>query len=75
MISDNVAAVRQVLSNLPEGEPDAGRAERLRARCRRQLERRTPGRPMYLEPAIVGGFCLVYLFGVIALTLRFEGIL
>lgn len=75
MISDDVAAVGQLLSNLPAGEPDAARAGRLRDRCRAQLERQTPGQPAYLEPAIVGGFCLVYLFGVIALALRFEGIL
>jgi hypothetical protein len=75
VISDNVAAVRQVLSNLPEGEPDAVRAERLRARCRTQLERRTPAGTTWLEPAIVGGCCLVYLSGIVFVVLRVEGIL
>ena len=75
MIPDDVAVVRQLLSNLPAGEPDAARAARLRARCRAELERRTPGRSTRLETAIVGSFCLVYLFGVIVLALRSEGLL
>ena len=75
MIPDDEAAVRRLLANLPAGEPDAARAMRVRARYRAEFERRTPRRSTSFEPAIVGGFCVVYLVGVIALTLRFEGIL
>lgn len=75
MIPDDVAAVRRLLANLPAAEPDAARAMQVRTRCRAEFERRTPRRSTYLEPAIVGGFCFAYLVGVIALTLRFEGIL
>lgn len=89
MIPDDVAAVRRLLASLPAGEPDVARAMRVRARCRADLVHRADRaarRPFlhhrlatalttFAEPAIVGGFCLVYLAGVIALTLRFEGIL
>jgi hypothetical protein len=75
VIPDDVAAVKQLLSNLPAGAPDAARAARVRTRCRAELARRTPGRSTYLPAAIVGGFCLVYLFGVIVMALRSEGIL
>jgi hypothetical protein len=75
VIPDDEAAVRRLLSNLPGAKPDAVRAMRVRARCGVELERRIPRGATYLEPAIVGGFCVVYLAGVIALALRFEGIL
>lgn len=62
-----------MLSRLPAMAPDASRAERVRVRChvrlsqkvarahtRRRLWRRV------LTPALVGGFCLVYLALVIS---------
>ena len=65
--------------------PDPDRRERVRLRCRMQLERDGRRRnratkligftARVLAPAIVGGFCLVYVAALLATTLRLEGIL
>ncbi len=73
------------LHRVPVLTPDQARLERVRARChaaiaRRQLEaersaRRVRFRACVLEPALGGGFCLIYLAGVFYDVLRFKGIL
>ncbi len=65
--------------------PESARAERVRARCHRQLERRerrhVPAGAMTgrarraLAPMVVGGLCLVYLIAFVVTTLRVEGVL
>jgi hypothetical protein len=88
VIEDNVAAVRELLSKLPEAEPDAVRTAQVRNRCRAELARRADraarspsarhgsisALAALVEPVIVGSFCLLYL-GVIVMTLRSKGIL
>jgi hypothetical protein len=63
--------------------PDPGRAERVRARCRRQLGKsRRPARApvviglawQVLAPLAVGGFCVLYAALVAATALRFQGV-
>ena len=53
--------------------PNADRSERVRARCRMQLKRN--GRRSVLAPAVVGGFCLLYVAALVITTLRLEGVL
>ena len=65
--------------------PDPDRSERVRLRCRLQFERDGRRRnrvtkiiaftERVLAPAIVGGFCLLYVAALVATTLRLEGIL
>jgi hypothetical protein len=65
--------------------PDADRGERVRVRCRMQLERNGRRRARtavireftsrVLAPVIVGGFCLLYVAALVVTTLRLEGIL
>jgi hypothetical protein len=62
--------------------PDPDRAERVRVRCRQQLERgrRRASRAaaiagfawQVLAPAFVGGFCVVYVVMLVATTLRLH---
>lgn len=61
--------------------PDPARAERVRARCRAQLERRqrraartteTGFAWRVLAPAVVGAVCVFYVSVVVATALRFE---
>jgi hypothetical protein len=63
--------------------PDPDRAERVRARCRRQLERsrRRASRAAaitgfawhVIAPALVGGFCVLYVTLLVVTTLRLQG--
>ena len=63
--------------------PDPDRAERVRMRCRRQLERRrrrasraaavTGFAWHVLAPAFVGGFCVLYVALLVVTTLRLQG--
>jgi hypothetical protein len=65
--------------------PDPDRAERVRARCRTRLERSerrharadaiTGRARRLLAPAIVGGFCVVYVVAFVATALRLEELL
>ena len=65
--------------------PNPERAARVRARCRIGLERRRSRQlPAFttiarasrlLAPAIVAGFCLLYVAALLTTTLRLEGIL
>lgn len=59
---------------LPRLEPDRARVERVRARCRAALARRQqvansprPGNftSRVIEPALVGGLCVIYLTAVV----------
>ncbi len=61
--------------------PDPVRAERVRARCRAQLERRqrraartteTGFAWRVLAPAVVGAVCVFYVAAIVATTLRLE---
>jgi hypothetical protein len=64
--------------------PEPCRAERVRARCRTQLEERRRGEARtgqiaefawrVLAPAAVGAFCVFYVAVLVATTLRLEGI-
>jgi hypothetical protein len=66
------------LHRLPQLEPDRARAERVRMRCRAAVARRdvanAPRRGTFtsrvIEPALVGGLCLIYLTAVILDVLR-----
>ncbi len=63
--------------------PDPDRAERVRVRCRTQLERsrRRASRTaaitgfawQVLAPAFVGGFCVFYVALLVVTTLRLQG--
>jgi hypothetical protein len=63
------------LRRLPAIEPDAARAVRVRARCHATLERRRQRAEarsssggvlrLVIEPALVTGFCVSYLFALI----------
>jgi hypothetical protein len=65
--------------------PDSERAERVRVRCRRQLERsrRRAARTAEIDgftwrvlaPLVVGGFCALYVVALVATTLRFRDLL
>jgi hypothetical protein len=73
------------LKRLMSLAPDADRSERVRVRCRMQLERNgrhklraavTEGfAARVLAPAVVGGFCLLYTAALVITTLRLEGVL
>lgn len=62
--------------------PDAGRSDRVRERCRMQLKRNSRRRTRIavtkeftarvLVPALVGGFCLLYIVALVITTLRLE---
>ena len=64
--------------------PEPGRAERVRARCRTQLEQSRRGEASagqvaelawrVLGPVVVGVFCVFYVAVLVATTLRIEGI-
>jgi hypothetical protein len=64
--------------------PDPDRAERVRVRCRAQLgrSRRRAVRTAVitgfawrvLAPVVVGAFCVLYAAGLVATTLRLEGV-
>jgi hypothetical protein len=73
-----------MLRNLPVLEPDAARAERVRARYRaamaqHQLQaarsaRRAEFTARVLEHVLVGGLCLIYLSAIVGDVLRLRGI-
>ena len=83
MTSDDARdAGAESLERLITLTPDPDRAERVRARCRRQLGRsRRPARAteitgflwQVLAPLVVGGFCILYAALLVATTLRFQG--
>jgi hypothetical protein len=71
----------ETLSVLTTHEPTPRRAARVRARCHQALGKRTrrspasmpplrPGWRRALEPALVGGLSVVYLFEVLSRALR-----
>ncbi len=71
----------RLLRQLP---PDPGRADRVRARCRAELQRKPPAKrlsgPMgftreTLVPVAVGGLYLLYVAGLFDFALRLQGIL
>jgi len=71
-IADDRLDDLDMLSRLPAMAPDASHAERVRARCHARLSQRVARAHMrrrlwrrVLAPALVGGFCLVYLVSVI----------
>ena len=63
--------------------PDPGRADRVRMRCRTQLGRSRRRRARtavitgfarrVLAPAVVGGFCVLYVAALVTTTLRLYG--
>jgi hypothetical protein len=64
------------LNRLTPLTPDADRSERVRVRCRVQLERNGRRRAArVLAPAVVGGVCLLYAAAFVITTLRLEGVL
>lgn len=72
------------LKRLTPLSPDPGRRARVLARCRAELERntrRTNRRTAILGftsralvPALVGGFCLLYLAVLVAITVRLQSV-
>lgn len=65
----------QGVSRLPVLAPDQDRAERLRARCRARLARRTPAPRRRYSAALLAGICLVYLSAVVHDVLHWRGLL
>ena len=64
------------LKRLMSLAPDADRSERVRVRCRMQLERNGRRKAArVLAPAVVGGVCLLYTAAFVIITLRLEGVL
>jgi hypothetical protein len=83
MTTDNAdEATRLWFSKLRVLEPDPARAERVRARCRdtlagRQQRAEDSTSPdgvtaVVLQPALVGGLCLIYLLGVVYDIIRLH---
>lgn len=75
------AGVVDTLDQLTTLAPDPGRAERVRARCRAQLERRQRRAARTAEtglawrvfaPALVGAVCVFYVAAILVTTLRLE---
>ena len=81
---DSHEASAEALKGLMSLAPDPDRAERVRVRCRTQLERsrRRAARTAVitgfawhvLAPALVGGFCVLYVVLLVATTLRLQGV-
>jgi len=81
---DSHDASAEALKGLRPLAPDPARAERVRVRCRTQLERsrRRAARTAVitgfawhvLAPALVGGFCVLYVVLLVATTLRLQGV-
>ena len=82
MTSDDTRAAN--LHRLTALAPEPGRAERVRVRCRTQLEQRrrrganigkvTEFAWRVLTPVVVGAFCVFYVAVLVATTLRLEGV-
>jgi hypothetical protein len=73
---------RERLGHVSRLMPDQDRAERLRLKCRKRLERgrrqEAPAAMMMglswrLVMPVVGGFCVLYVVALVATTLRLEG--
>jgi hypothetical protein len=78
--ADDVTMER--LGHLSRLMPDQDRAERLRLKCRKRLERgrrqeapvaMMKGLSSRLLMPVVGGFCVLYVVALVATTLRLEG--
>jgi len=83
MTSDGTGSKAGGLRRLAVLTPEPGRSERVRARCRRQLEqsRRLESTGQVAEfawrvlaPVVVGAFCVFYVAVLVATTLRLEGL-
>lgn len=66
--------LRQV-SQLPGLTPDKQRAERLRARCRAKLAPPARKQRGLIGPALLAGFCLLYLSAIVHDVLQLRGML
>ena len=83
--TDDQKIVREMLSMLTSHEPDPARAARTRARARAALAAQARRRPSTaslnrrggwhpaLEPLLVAGACVVFLFEVLARATRLYG--
>ena len=80
---DSHNASADSLERLLRLAPDRDRAERVRVRCRTQLEhrqRQTTRRALtgfawrVLAPSVVGGVCVVYIVALVATTLRLQDV-
>jgi hypothetical protein len=78
---DDASVVTRVLAGLSEADSDAARAARVRARAkgvlrsRRASARRSGLAHRLIEPALIGGFCLVYFSILVVEVLRTKGLL
>lgn len=55
----------QEVSRLTVLTPNEQRANRLRARCRAKLAPPAPSKQQTMGPAVVAGFCLLYLSAIV----------
>ncbi|HXT68824.1 MAG TPA: hypothetical protein VN700_03665 [Vicinamibacterales bacterium] len=79
-IDNDARSVSRLLSDLATAEPDAARSLRTRAKCAAMFadraraasarEHRTAFRRRIIAPALVGGFCVVYLSVIVMAALR-----
>jgi hypothetical protein len=53
--------ILRIVGRLTVLSPDRRRTERVRARCRVTLQRRSPVKPRRLAPALIAGMCVLYL--------------
>jgi hypothetical protein len=60
------------VSRLPALTPSQQRANRVRARCRAKLAPPTPKQGRVMEPALLAGFCLLYLSAIVHDVLQFR---
>lgn len=74
MTDDTSDPILLSVSRLSVLKPDEQRAERLRARCRSRLARRAPEPRRGYGPALLAGFCLLYLSAVVHDVLRLRGL-
>lgn len=73
-MNQDEALLRQV-GRLTVLTSDAQRSGRLRARCRARLARRAPQPSGRFGPAVLAGFCLLYLSAVVHDVLQLRGML
>ena len=60
------------VSRLPGLTPDRRRADRVRARCRAKLAPPARKQGSVMEPALLAGFCLLYLSAIVHDVLQFR---
>lgn len=67
--------ILKLVSRLPEVTPDNQRADRVRAQCRAKLAPPARKHERLMGPALLAGFCLLYLSAIVHDVLQLRGML